>query len=194
MVIGATISATSEYGGKAKRAHRPGYTGDRTPTPPGGLNDVLAKRSDIVHCWGDVGGGCCHRGGSPGRVFYPLSIDLKRCPNPNDIGEGALRYDCSRAFAPRGGGDWRPFAPRAASGHIFNRLIRRGSASSTSYSNSPGPRRISPRPGTRPAEAVTRPPIVSTSSASASEAKSNPTAAETSSSASAGLDDEGAVS
>ena len=50
-------------------AHRPGYTGDRTSTPPGGLNDVLAKRSDTVHRWGDVGGGCCHRGGSPGRVF-----------------------------------------------------------------------------------------------------------------------------
>ena len=41
--------------------------------------------------------------------------------------------------------------PRAESGQIFTRLMRRGSASSISNSNSPGPVRISPRLGTRPA-------------------------------------------
>ena len=45
----------------------------------------------------------------------------------------------------------------AECGWIFSLFTRRGSASSTSNSNSPGPATSSPRPGTRPAIAVIRP-------------------------------------
>ena len=149
-----------------QRADRAGGKRDQPPRPAPGENDVRASARKRRSRSADVDA-AMDKGASPSRRIRRRNI-ARKSARSNDRLRGWCRARRRWRFVAR---PPARMPRRPARGWIFSRLMRRGSASSTSNSNSPGPATISPRPGTRPAMAVIRPPIVSTSSASARRRK-----------------------